>query len=115
MNVWDYLTARAERRDAWRRFARIHPGQRIDARGWVGIGVYLMAVMVMWMLAAFPELRQDEFFKTIATLIIGTAFVNGVVSWAYAATKGGGELADQNAAIVRRQAEANPPISEDAK
>lgn len=77
-----------------------------DARGWIGIGVYSLTVMVLWMLAAFPELRQDEFFKTIATLIIGTGFVNGVVSWAYSATKGGGELAEKNAAIVERKAEA---------
>lgn len=75
-----------------------------DARGWIGLGVFLLTVMVLWMLAVFPELRQDEFFKTIATLIIGTGFVNGVVSWAYSATKGGGELAEKNAAIVGEQA-----------
>lgn len=75
-----------------------------DARGWIGIGIYSLTVMVLWMLAAFPELRRDEFFKTIATLIIGTGFVNGVVSWAYSATKAGGELAETNAAIVQQQA-----------
>jgi hypothetical protein len=79
---------------------------RFDARGVIGLGVFLLTVMVLWMLAVFPELRQDEFFKTIATLIIGTGFVNGVVSWAYSATKGGGELADKNADIVKKQAES---------
>lgn len=105
MNVWQYLENRAERRLKLQ-LARIqHPRPcRIDARGWVGIGVYVMAVMVIWMMAVFPELRADEFFKTIATLIIGTAFVNGVVSWAYSATKAGGELADRNASLVERQA-----------
>lgn len=77
-----------------------------DARGWIGLGVFVLTVMVLWMLAAFPDLRGDEFFKTIATLIIGTGFVNGVVSWAYSATKGGGELADRNADIVKKQVEA---------
>lgn len=77
-----------------------------DARGWIGIGIYSLTVMVLWMLAAFPDLRQDEFFKTICTLIVGTGFVNGVVSWAYSATKGGGELADRNASIVERKATA---------
>lgn len=86
-----------------------------DARGWIGIGSFVLTVMVLWMLAVFPDLRADEFFKTICTLIIGTGFINGVVSWAYGATKGGGELADQNAAIVRKQAEASPPISEEPK
>lgn len=84
-----------------------------DARGWIGVGVFVLTVMVLWMLAAFPELRQDEFFKTIATLIVGTGFINGVVSWAYSATKSGGELADNNAEIVRKQAEASPPIDKE--
>jgi hypothetical protein len=75
-----------------------------DARGWIGIGVFVLTVMVLWMLAIFPELRHDEFFKTIATLIIGTGFVNGVVSWAYSATKSGGELADKQADIIKERA-----------
>jgi multisubunit Na+/H+ antiporter MnhB subunit len=115
MNVWQFLDRRATRRQALR-LARIrHPRTRlklIDARGWVGIGVYGLSVMLIWMMAAFPELLKNEFFKTIATLIIGTAFVNGVVSWAYSATKAGGELADRNAKLVEDQARANPPIDE---
>lgn len=75
-----------------------------DARGWIGIGAFFLTVMVLWMLAAFPELRQDEFFKTIATAIIVTGFISGPLSWAYSATKSGGELADQNAQIVRERA-----------
>lgn len=31
-------------------------------------------------------------------------FINGVVSWAYSATKGGGELAEHNATLVRHRA-----------
>lgn len=71
-----------------------------DARGWIGLGVFSLVVVILGLEAAIPELRHDEFFKTIGTLIIGTAFVNGVVSWAYSATKSGGELADRNADIV---------------
>jgi len=76
-----------------------------DSRGWIGLGGFTLTVMVLWMLAAFPELRADEFFKTIATAIIVTGFINGPLSWAYGATKGGGELADKNAGIVERQAQ----------
>lgn len=75
-----------------------------DARGWIGIGGFALTVMVLWMLAAFPELRHDEFFKTIATAIIVTGFINGPLSWAYGATKSGGELADRNAEIVAQKA-----------
>ncbi|RVT93682.1 hypothetical protein [Sphingomonas crocodyli] len=84
---------------------------RPDARGWIGIGVYALVVMVLVMLAALPELRQDEYFKTVATLIVG-AFIKDVVAWAYAATKGGGELAERNASLVEQQAKASPPISD---
>lgn len=76
-----------------------------DARGWIGIGGFVLTVMVLWMLAAFPELRGDEFFKTIATAIIVTGFINGPLSWAYSATKAGGELAEKNAAIVEQTAQ----------
>jgi len=82
-----------------------------DARGWIGIGVFLLTVMVFVMTAAIPALRDNEYFKTLGTLVVG-AFIKDVVSWAYAATKGGGELADQNAAIVKKQADNSPPIKE---
>lgn len=75
-----------------------------DARGWIGIGVFLLTVMVFVMTAAIPALRDNEYFKTLGTLVVG-AFIKDVVSWAYAATKGGSELADTNAQIVRQQAE----------
>lgn len=72
----------------------------------------MLTVMVFAMTAAVPALRDNEYFKTLGTLVVG-AFIKDVVSWAYAATKGGGELAEQNATIVRKQAEATPPISEE--
>lgn len=74
-----------------------------DARGWIGIGVYVLTLVILALLAWEPALRGDEFFKTIATLIVG-AFIKDVVGWAYSATKGGGELAEKNAAIVERHA-----------
>lgn len=77
-----------------------------DARGWIGIGVFLLTVMVFAMTAAIPELRNNEYFKTLGTLVVG-AFIKDVVSWAYAATKGGGELADRNAEIVAQRAQGD--------
>ena len=76
-----------------------------DARGWIGIGVFLLTVMVFVMTATVPALRENEYFKTLGTLVVG-AFIKDVVSWAYAATKGGGELAERNASMVERQAAA---------
>jgi hypothetical protein len=77
-----------------------------DARGWVGLSVFVLTVMVLWMVAAFPELRHDEFFKVLATAIVLTGYVGGPVGWAYSATKQGGELAERNASIVEQSATA---------
>ncbi len=74
-----------------------------DARGVIGIGIYLLVLMVFALMAWKAELRQDEFFKTVSALIVG-AFIKDVVAWAYSATKGGGELAERNAAIVEQKA-----------
>lgn len=82
-----------------------------DARGWIGFSVFSLTCAVIVLIATVPDLRADEFFKTIAALIVG-AYIKDVVGWAYSATKGGGELAANNAAIVRKQAEASPPIDE---
>jgi hypothetical protein len=76
-----------------------------DARGWIGIAAFCLTVMVLWMVKEDSELRDNEFFKVLATLIVG-AFVRDVMGWAFAATKGGGELADKNAAIVAESATA---------
>jgi hypothetical protein len=78
-----------------------------DARGVIGIGIYLLVLMVFALMAWNAELRQDEFFKTVSTLIVG-AFIKDVVAWAYSATKGGGELAERNAAIVEQKTGDKP-------
>jgi hypothetical protein len=75
------------------------------ARDWIGLGSFILTAIVLYMIAEYPKLREDEFFQTIATLIIGTGFINGPVSWAFGATKAGGELAETNAALVKTQAE----------
>lgn len=77
-----------------------------DARGWIGIGVFTISIMLLWMMKSDRQLREDEFFQTIATVIISNGLI-AVVAWAYAATKGGGELADKNAAIVAESATAS--------
>jgi hypothetical protein len=84
-----------------------------DARGMIGFGVFLLTSQVLLMLWLVPELRTDDFFKTIATLIVGTGFINGVVSWAYSATKGGGEQAESSARIAERVAGLVPVVTDE--
>lgn len=76
-----------------------------DSRGWIGIGVFGISIMLILMMRD-RALREDEFFQTIATVIISNGLI-AVIAWAYQATKGGGELADKNAAIVAESASAS--------
>lgn len=71
-----------------------------DARGYVAIASFFLAVMVLWMMKIDRNLREDEFFQTIATILVANGWM-AVVSWGFAATKGGGELADKNADLVK--------------
>ncbi len=77
-----------------------------DARGWIGIGEFALVLIVLAMIAGDKALLHDDFFKTIATLIIG-AFIKDIVGWAYSATKSGSELAAGNQRIVEASAAAN--------
>lgn len=76
-----------------------------DARGWIAIASFAMAVMVLWMMKIDRALREDEFFQTIATVVIANGWL-AVVAWAFSATKGGGEQAASNAVIAEKLAEA---------
>lgn len=109
MTFWEYVNARARRRQRRWELRRLSAAHRVaaglafrwpDARGWVGIGIYVLVGWVIGLYVSIEALRDDEFFKTIATLIVGTAFVNSVVQWAFGATKGGGELAQKNADTI---------------
>jgi hypothetical protein len=76
-----------------------------DARGWIGIGSYMLVVLIIVLIWADRTLLNNDFFKVIATAIILTGWNGGPLSWAYAATKSGGELADRNASLVEQQAQ----------
>jgi hypothetical protein len=82
----------------------VKPG---DARGWIGFGCFIMAILVLGMILFDRTLLAEDAFLILATAIIITGWVQGPVSWAYAATKGGGELADANAAALKQRAAAD--------
>lgn len=84
-----------------------------DARGWIGLGVYVLVIILLCMMWADKALLKDDFFKTIATLIIGTGFINGPVGWAYQATKAGGEMAESSQRIAEEAAKRLGPNGSD--
>lgn len=83
-----------------------------DARGWVSIASLFLVLLILVMIWTDKDLLKDDFFKTLATLIVGTGWINGPVGWAFQATKSGGELAERNANLVQKQVEAPPPIGD---
>jgi len=79
------------------------------------MGSFMLTVATLTMILFDRTLLRDDFFKVIATAIILNGWNNGPLSWAYSATKSGGELADRNASLVEQQAKASPPISDEDK
>lgn len=84
-----------------------------DGRGWVAVACFVLVLLMLLMMWADRSLLRDDFFKTIATALIITAWLNGPVGWAFQATKSGGELADRNASLVEESARARPPIDKE--
>lgn len=87
----------------------------LDGRGWIGLASFFLTAMILFMLAGDPDLRRDDFFQSVAILLIGTSWVNGVVSWAYAATQNGGDLATRNAVTVDKMADKVAAPIQDVK
>lgn len=90
---------------SWSAVASLGPGWP-DARGWIAIASFLLTVFVLVLIWQVPDLRKDEFFKNITVLIVGTGWINGALTWAFSATKNGGDLAMRNADLLEQQARA---------
>lgn len=62
----------------WDVLYRLGPGWP-NARGWYAIALFVQTGVILWMIAAFPALRTDEFFKSIATAIVITGWIGFAV------------------------------------
>lgn len=86
-----------------------------DARGWIGLGCFLLVLVILAMIGLMPKLLENDAFLILATAIVVTGWVNGPVGWAYQATKGGGEAAESSARIAEKVAGIEPIGDTDAK
>ena len=75
-----------------------------DARGFIGVGCFVLVLIVLGMIAIDKSLLDNNAFLVLATAIVITGWANGPVGWAYQATKGGGEQAESSARIAERVA-----------
>jgi hypothetical protein len=83
---------------------RLYVVKPTDARGWIGLGCFVLVLVVLGMIAVQPELLSNDAFLILATAIVITGWVNGPVGWAYQATKGGAEAAASSARIAEQAA-----------
>lgn len=60
---------------------------KIDGRGWLAVGCWMLVAMVFILMAAYPDLRKDDLFKMLAQGLVLTAFVGLVLSFYFTASK----------------------------
>jgi len=58
-----------------------------DAHGCFSLGLFLLTVLVFALAAAFPELRHDDLFKTLAQAVVITGLINMAASFYFGASK----------------------------
>lgn len=99
MNGWQFLDKQIGRLPGWP-----------DGRGLVGVATFALTVGLLVMYRNDPSLRDDDFFKTIATAVVITGFVNAIIGWAFgdtaksvAATDNTGKFADAMTEMARNQ------------
>ncbi len=85
------------------RFTIVKP---TDARGWIGLGCWLLVILILAMILFDRTLLDSDAFLILATAVVITGWVQGPVGWAYQATKGGSEAAESSARIAEQAARA---------
>lgn len=58
----------------WEFLAKCGPGWP-STRGWYALGLFAQTFAILVMVVAQPQLRADEFFKTLATAIVITGWI----------------------------------------
>lgn len=58
-----------------------------NERGWVTIATFALAASMLKMAEVHPDLWEVELFKTLLTLVIGTAIVNMILAFHFTANK----------------------------
>jgi hypothetical protein len=66
-----------------------------DQRGWMAVGMYLMSGWVLWLAKPAPGVEPSEFFKTLASAIVVTGFLNSVLGFLYTSSKATAEAREQ--------------------
>lgn len=77
-----------------------------DLRGWVALGLFLLTAYVITLMAANPKLAESQLFATVATAIVTSGLIGGVVAWLYGSSKGSD---DKTELLARAPAQPTAP------
>ena len=58
-----------------------------DVRGWATIGMFALVAYVLTLTALVPNLRQDDLWKTICTLLLGSGAFGLVCAFLWGGSK----------------------------
>lgn len=58
-----------------------------DARSMIVAGLFALVFFIFGLIAWVPSLKDNELFKTLATLIVGTGFVSGAITFYFGSSK----------------------------
>lgn len=85
-----------------------------DQRGWMAIGLYALTVWITWLARPVAGAEPSEFFKTLATGVVITGFLNGVVSHLFTSSKASADVraqADKALDIARNAISKDTPAA----
>jgi hypothetical protein len=86
VTLWEYLDRAGERNS--QRESRVLPS---DFRGWLAFGLFIQSSSLFGLMWYSRDLTQSQGFMTLASAVIVTGWVGGVVAFAYSAGKQQGE------------------------
>ncbi len=78
-----------------------------DIRGWSTIGMFAMVFYVIHLMAIHPELAENELFKTVATLLLGSGAFGLVCAFLWGGSKASNAAADTVNVMAQRVAPAS--------
>ena len=90
--------------DFWNRLLDRLP----DIRAWVAIGLFALTGYVLHLMATKPDLADSQLFTALATAIVVSGLIGGVVAFLFGSSKSS-QAKDQTIAAMAASASANPP------
>ena len=85
-----------------------------DIRAWVAIGLFGLTGYVLHLMATQPHLADSQLFTALATAIVVSGLIGGVVAFLFGSSKSS-QAKDQTIADMAASASGNPSTPTPAK